>query len=174
MPLAERRVVQHRVPDSAGGGRCRHNRHFHQTLPFEARQEYRHVLPDGRQPPDPIERQGQRRAQCCRQRRSMQIEIVPPFRRRRRKVAQPGLPKARWIPVLHKAWMPLVEVRQSLGLYALPQNAVRGTSELIPLLTDDTMTKQVTAVHGNILELLAAPDTLFLQQVFEPQTGIWL
>ena len=29
----------------------------------------------------------------------------------------------------------------------------------------DTMTKQVTAVHGNILELPAAPDTLFLQQV---------
>ena len=71
--------------------------------------------------------------------------------------------------MLHKAWMPPVEIRQSLGLYTLPQHAVRGTSELIPLLTYDTMTKQVTAVHGNILELLAAPDTLFLQQVLNPK-----
>ena len=61
--------------------------------------------------------------------------------------------------------MPPVEIRQRLGLYTLPLHAVSGAPEFIPLLTYDAITKQVTAVHGNILELLAAPDTLFLQQV---------
>src|ERR1700737_504363 len=95
----------------------------------------------------------------------MQIEIDPPFRRRRWIVAQPGLAKACRIPVLHKAGMPEAEIRQGLGLYTLPLHAVRGAPELIPLLAYDAIAKQVTAVHGNDLELLAAPDTQLLQQV---------
>src|SRR5215472_11631065 len=67
--------------------------------------------------------------------------------------------------MLHKARVLTAEIGQSLGLYTLGLHAVRCTPELIPLLAYNTATQQVTAVHRNVLELIAAPDTYLLQHI---------
>src|ERR1700759_2996451 len=95
----------------------------------------------------------------------MQIEVCPAFRWRRRIVTQPGLAEGRGIPVLHKARMLTAKISQGLGLYTLGLHAVCGAPELVPLLPNNVMTQQVTAVHRNIPKLVAAPDTYLFQQV---------
>src|SRR5215471_5429427 len=83
----------------------------------------------------------------------------------RRIVTQPGSAEGCRIPMLHKARMKTAEIGQCLGLYTLSLHTVRRAPELIPLLAYNATTQQVTAVHRNILELPAAPDTHLLQHI---------